>query len=62
MPDNLGADVEMSTIIGKLETDFPLTVVKSEIGLGSSARGRVGDGSRTLKITSTAGNVSLRKN
>ena len=62
MPNNLGADVEMSTIIGKLETDFPLTVVKSEIGLGSSARGRVGDGSRTLKITSTAGNVSLRKN
>ena len=62
MPDNLGADVEMSTIIGKLETDFPLTVVKSEIGLGNSARGRVGDGSRTLKITSTAGNVSLRKN
>ncbi len=62
VPDNLGADVEMTTLIGKLETDFPLTIVKSEIGLGSSARGRVGDGARTLKIASTAGNVSLRKN
>ena len=62
MPDNLGADVEMSTLIGKVETDFPLTVVKNEIGLGGSARGRLGDGSRSLKITSTSGNVSLRKN
>lgn len=62
MPGNLGATVEMSTVIGKVETDFPLTVVKSEIGLGGSARGRVGDGSRNLKITSTSGNVSLRKN
>lgn len=62
MPGNLGATVEMSTVIGNVETDFPLTVVKSEIGLGGSARGRVGDGSRNLKITSTSGNVSLRKN
>ncbi len=62
MPDSLGADVEMTTLIGKLETNFPLTVIKSEIGLGGSARGRVGDGSRKLKIASTSGNVSLLKN
>ncbi|MBS1809836.1 MAG: hypothetical protein JST84_16865 [Acidobacteria bacterium] len=62
MPDTLGAMVDMSTTIGKLETDFPLTVVKSEFGLGGTARGRVGDGSRELKITSVAGNVALRKN
>ncbi len=62
MPENLGADVEMSTVVGKVETNFALTVVKSEIGIGGSARGRLGDGSRGLKITSTSGNVSLWKN
>ncbi len=61
MPDNLGAEVEMSTLIGTVDTDFPLTLIKSNIGIGGSARGRIGDGSRGLKITSTSGNVSLRK-
>lgn len=62
VPESLGAIVEMATMVGKLETDFPLVVVKDVLGLGSSARGQVGDGARKLKITSTAGNISLRKN
>jgi DUF4097 and DUF4098 domain-containing protein YvlB len=62
MPESLGAMVEMTTLIGKLETDFPLTIVKSEFVPGASARGRVGDGSRELKISSVTGNVALRKN
>ena len=62
MPETLGATVEMSTVVGTLTTDFPLTIEKNALSPGSLARGVVGDGSQELKITSIAGNVSLRKN
>jgi hypothetical protein len=62
MPESLGAQVEMTTTVGNVETDFPLTVIKAEYVPGGSARGRLGDGSHELKISSIAGNVSLRKN
>lgn len=62
MPGSIGADVDMSTMSGQLETDFPITVEKREFGPGRSARGRVGDGLRALKLSSISGNVSLRRN
>jgi hypothetical protein len=62
VPDSLGAEVEMTTMIGKLETDFQLTVVKNAYIPGASARGRVGNGSHELKISSITGNVTLQKN
>lgn len=62
LPGSLGAEVEMSTMSGHLETDFPITIEKREFGPGRSARGRVGDGSRTLKLSSVSGNVYLRRN
>ena len=62
VPESLGAFVEMTTLVGKVEIDFPLVIIKDVLGLGTSARGQVGDGSRKLKISSTAGNLSLRKN
>ena len=62
MPGSLGAEVEMSTMSGHLETDFPITIEKREFGPGRSARGRVGDGARALKLSSVSGNVSLRRN
>lgn len=62
LPGSLGAEVEMSTMSGHLETDFPITIEKREYGPGRSARGRVGDGSRTLKLSSVSGNVYLRRN
>ncbi len=62
MPGNVGAEVEMSTMSGNLETDFPITVEKKEYGHGRSARGRVGDGTRALRLSSVSGNVVLRRN
>ncbi|HEX4948449.1 MAG TPA: DUF4097 family beta strand repeat-containing protein, partial [Blastocatellia bacterium] len=62
MPASLGAMVDMETTVGQVDTDFPLTVIKNVTGIGGSARGAVGDGTRELKISSVSGNVSLRKN
>ncbi|MEJ7713289.1 MAG: DUF4097 family beta strand repeat-containing protein [Pyrinomonadaceae bacterium] len=60
MPSNLEAEVEMSTISGKVETDFPLQVEEQRHGPGSNARGRLGNNARSLRITSASGNVSLK--
>ena len=62
MPGSIGADVDMSTMSGQLETDFPITIEKKEFGPGRSARGRVGDGTRALRLSSVSGNVYLRRN
>lgn len=62
MPGSIGAEVEMSTLSGSLETDFPITIEKKEFGPGRSARGRIGDGMRTLRLSSVSGNIYLRRN
>jgi len=59
MPGNLDADVRMSTTSGGLKTDFPLTIEEPERGSGHRAAGRVGGGSRNLRLSSTSGSVSL---
>jgi DUF4097 and DUF4098 domain-containing protein YvlB len=59
LPANLDADVRMSTTSGGLKTDFPLTIEEPDRGPGRRATGRIGGGSRNLKLTSTSGNVSL---
>lgn len=59
MPANLDADVRLSTTSGGLKTDFPLTIEEPERGPGRRAAGRVGGGSRNLRLSSTSGNVSL---
>ena len=61
-PTNLDADVEMSCVSGDLKTDFALQVEKAEHGPRRSAHGRLGGGSRTLKIHSASGDVSLLHN
>lgn len=61
MPANLDADVRMTTISGKVETDFPIEVRHPRYGPGSNARGQLGAGSRSLQITSASGDVSLMK-
>lgn len=62
MPASLGASVEMASTIGQVATDFPLTVIRNITGIGASARGKVGDGTRELIIASVSGNVTLLKN
>jgi len=59
LPASLDADVRMSTTSGGLKTDFPLTIEEPEHGPGRRATGRIGGGSRNLKLSSTSGSVSL---
>jgi DUF4097 and DUF4098 domain-containing protein YvlB len=59
LPSSLDADVRMSTTSGGLKTDFPLTVDEPDSGPGRRAAGRIGGGSRNLRLSSTSGNVSL---
>jgi|GEM_PF-419123 len=62
LPSNLDAFVDMSTVSGDVKTDFPLEVNERDHGAGRWARGQVGSGSgsRTLRISSASGNVSLK--
>ena len=61
LPSTLDADVRMTSISGSVETDFPLEVRRPRYGPGSNARGRLGNGSRLLQISSASGDVSLMK-
>jgi len=60
LPSSIDATVEMSTVSGDIETNFPIQVRQSEYGPGKRARGQLGAGSRRLKISSSSGDVSLK--
>jgi DUF4097 and DUF4098 domain-containing protein YvlB len=60
LPNNLDANVHLSTASGSISTDFPLEVKTSEHGPGSTARGQLGSGARSLRISSASGDVSLK--
>jgi DUF4097 and DUF4098 domain-containing protein YvlB len=60
LPSNVDAQVSMSTVSGSIETNFPIEVKTSRYGPGSSARGQLGGGTRTLKLSSASGNISLK--
>ena len=61
-PVNLDADIEMSSISGSLQTDFPIEVQEQHYGPGRSARGHLGSGKYSLRITTVSGRVSLTHN
>jgi DUF4097 and DUF4098 domain-containing protein YvlB len=61
LPGNLDADVDMSTVSGSLETDFPIQVEQKRHGSGRRASGRLGSGSRTLRISAASGDVTLKR-
>jgi DUF4097 and DUF4098 domain-containing protein YvlB len=58
-PADLDGNVEMASATGDVRTDFPLQMEKREYGPGERATGRLGSGSRNLRISSASGNVSL---
>ena len=60
LPSNIDAQVSMSTVSGSIETNFPIEVKTNRYGPGSRAQGQLGNGARTLKISSASGNVSLK--
>jgi hypothetical protein len=61
VPAGLDATVEMSTLSGELETDFPLEVNEAKYGPGKKARGKVGSGAHALRLASVSGNVALKR-
>jgi DUF4097 and DUF4098 domain-containing protein YvlB len=61
MPADLDADVSMSTVSGKVKTDFPIEVKESEYGGGTHAKGRIGSGMRQVRLSSASGDVSLTR-
>ncbi len=58
-PAGLDAAIEMSSISGSLKTNFPIEVQEQRYGPGRSARGRVGAGKYSMRITTVSGRVSL---
>ncbi|MDT7689508.1 MAG: hypothetical protein QOE46_2267, partial [Acidobacteriota bacterium] len=60
MPSSIDARVNMSTVSGSIETNFPIEVKNSRYGAGSRAEGQLGSGARLLKLSSASGNVTLK--
>lgn len=60
LPNDLDARVHLSTASGQIETDFPIEVKRHEHGGGSTARGQLGGGSRSVRISTASGDVSLK--
>ncbi|HSB08507.1 MAG TPA: DUF4097 family beta strand repeat-containing protein [Blastocatellia bacterium] len=60
LPSNLDADVDMSSFSGSIKTDFPVEVRSERFGSRNWARGKLGDGSRRLRISTVSGDLSLR--
>ncbi|MBI3652923.1 MAG: DUF4097 family beta strand repeat protein [Acidobacteria bacterium] len=61
MPGDLDAEVDMSTLSGSLKTDFPLEIRKEKYGPRNSVKGRLGDGSRRLHMSSVSGSLTLSR-
>jgi DUF4097 and DUF4098 domain-containing protein YvlB len=59
VPDNLDAEVDMSALSGDLRSDFPIQIEKKEYGPGRTARGRLGNATRRVKMSSISGDLSL---
>jgi DUF4097 and DUF4098 domain-containing protein YvlB len=59
LPANPDVDVEISTVSGSIHTDFPIQVHTPEYGPGQSARGRLGNGTYSLHMTTVSGDVHL---
>jgi DUF4097 and DUF4098 domain-containing protein YvlB len=57
-PMGLGAQVDMATVSGGIETTFPIAIEEQE-GPGQKASGIVGSGTARLKLSTVSGNISL---
>jgi DUF4097 and DUF4098 domain-containing protein YvlB len=60
LPASLDADVDMSSFSGSIKTDFPVEVRSEKFGSRNWARGKLGDGSRRLRISTVSGDVNMR--
>jgi putative adhesin len=60
LPSSLDADVDLSSFSGSIKTDFPIEVRTEKYGSRTSARGKIGEGSARLTMSSVSGDLSLR--
>jgi len=60
LPSNLDADVDISTLSGDIDTNFPIEIRKEKYTPGRTARGKLGEGSRRLKMSSVSGSITLK--
>jgi DUF4097 and DUF4098 domain-containing protein YvlB len=60
LPSSLAADVDMSSFSGSIKTDFGIEVRSERYGSRNTARAKLGEGSRRLKMSSVSGDLSLR--
>lgn len=60
LPSSLAADVDISSFSGSIRTDFPVEVRAERYGSRNWARGKLGEGTRRLKMSSVSGDLSLR--
>lgn len=61
MPAEIDADVDLSSLSGGISTDFPLQITKEQYGPRTFARGKLGNGTRRLQMSSVSGSLSLRR-
>ena len=59
LPSNFGAQLELSTVNGRVSTDFPITI--SGTLSPRRLRGTVGNGATRLRASTVNGSVTLRK-
>jgi Putative adhesin len=60
MPENLNTDVEVSTVSGTLESDWPMSTTRRRFG-PRNMHGRIGSGGRELKLSTVSGTIELKK-
>ena len=60
LPQSLDADVDMSSFSGSIKTDFPVEVKSERFGSRNWARGKLGEGSRRLRMSTVSGDISLK--
>ena len=58
VPDDYSADLETSTVNGKVEVDFPVTVRGR---IDSRIATKLGDGGKTIHVKTTNGGVKVRR-
>ena len=58
IPRNSGAAVKVSSLAGKFQSDFPLDETSQVVG--TTAKGRIGDGSGSIELGTVSGELALK--
>jgi DUF4097 and DUF4098 domain-containing protein YvlB len=61
VPGDLDAEVDITSLSGSIKTDFAIEVREDRHGPRTYARGRLGNGSRHVNMSSVSGDLSLRR-